>query len=102
MTETDEYQNLSPINGRVLGILFMQTYCITSVLYLGMSRVATNSGVGAIELCFIRTSINFLISIGTVGYSGKHVIKDVPAEKRNYLLARSIAGLIGFTCMIMS
>ena len=85
-----------------MGIVFMQTYNLTSVLYLGMSKVATNSGVGAIELCFFRTSINFLISLVTVKLSGKHVLNDVPVELRKYVFARSVAGLIDFTCIILS
>lgn len=67
-----------------------------------MSKVATNSGVGVFELCFIRTFINFLISLFTVKLSGKHVVRDVPKQLRVLVFARSIAGLIGFTCNILS
>ena len=54
------------------------------------------------DLCFIRTFINLSLSLLTVYNSGKHVIRDVPEEKRGWLFMRCVAGLTGFTCMVFS
>lgn len=99
---SDDFKKQETGNNRVLAIFFMQTYNITSVIYQGMAKVGTNSGVGAVELCFVRTFINFMISLITVKYSGKHVVNDVPKELRKMVFLRSIAGLLGFTCMVLS
>ena len=55
-----------------------------------------------IDLVFIRVCINFLSSLGTVRYSGKHVINDVPRKYWKLLLVRCIAGTLGFTCLVYS
>ena len=61
-----------------------------------------NQGIRVIDLVFIRVCINFLSSLGTVRYSGKHVINDVPKKYWKLLLVRCIAGTLGFTCLVYS
>ena len=63
--------------------------------------MATNSGVDVIDLCFIRTAINFLTCLVTVSVSNQNVF-DVPVEKRLPVLIRCVAGLGAFTCMVYS
>mmetsp|Transcript_15037 Transcript_15037/g.25556 ORF Transcript_15037/g.25556 Transcript_15037/m.25556 type:complete len:139 (+) Transcript_15037:204-620(+) len=67
-----------------------------------MTKVSTNSGADSIDLCFIRTLINFLVSFFNVWYNNKNVIKEVKPELRKPLVIRSLAGLVGFTLMVIS
>ena len=69
---------------------------------MSLARIATNTGINPIDLCFTRTFFNLLIACGTVTYNKKHIIKDVPKEVRFLIFCRSVMGLIGFTCLLIS
>ena len=54
------------------------------------------------DLVWIRVLINFIISLGTVKASGKHVINDLPREMWGILFVRSCSGIVAFTCVVYS
>lgn len=61
-----------------------------------------NQNVHVMDLVFIRVIINFLISLGTVRASGKHIFNDVPRKNWCILLVRCCTGTVGFTCLVHS
>jgi multidrug transporter EmrE-like cation transporter len=72
-------------------------------IYQAIAKETTmHQGIEVIDLVFVRVCINFLSSLGTVRYSGKHVINDVPRKYWKLLLIRCIAGTLGFTCLVYS
>ena len=83
-----------------MAIVYINCFCILSTLFQATSKITTNSGVHVLDLCFVRTFINFLSAIITVSLSGKHPINDVPKHLRNGLLVRTIVGLIGFNAFV--
>lgn len=56
-------------SNRVTAIVFMNLYCFTQVFYLSLAKMCTNAEVNVIDLCFVRTFINFLTAIFTVTIS---------------------------------
>ena len=83
-----------------MAIIYINLFCIFQVLYHALAKVATNNDIDVIDLCFIRTFINFLIACGTVTYSGQHLIHGVPKEMRHVLFIRCMIGVVGFTCLV--
>lgn len=68
-----------------------------------LTKVATaQKHVDVIDLCLVRTAINFLIACLTVSYNNKHVINDVPSNVWGILYFRAFMGLVGFTTMVYS
>ena len=61
--------------------------------------MATNSGVNVIDLCFVRTFINFLTAVVTTSVA-KQKVWAIPEEQRGPLMIRCVIGLIGFTSMV--
>jgi drug/metabolite transporter (DMT)-like permease len=84
---------------RVKAIVFINTYNFTLILYQSLAKMITNSGCDVIDLCFIRTTINFVIALFVVIGTKQDVI-DIPKEHRSLLALRCIVGLIGFTCNV--
>ena len=78
----------------------MNLSCIFQLVYQSLVKVSTNTGINVVDLCFVRTFINFGIACVTVTLAGKHVVKDVPQELRLVVFLRSIAGVMGFTCLV--
>ena len=66
-----------------------------------MAKVSLQSGVNVIDLCLVRTFVNFVLSIFTMGYCKQHPVKDLPSECRFWLEIRSVAGLVGFTTLVI-
>lgn len=58
--------------------------------------------MNVIDLCLIRTAINFLIANLTVRFNNKHVINDVPSNLWGILYFRALIGTIGFTTLVFS
>ena len=65
-----------------------------------MTKVATNTGVHVMDLCFIRTFINLCVACITVKLANKHLVKDVPVSLRGILFFRSVIGIISFTFLV--
>lgn len=82
----------------MLGIIFINTYGITSVVYQGISKMATGTGVDAVELCLIKTLTNLAIASVLVSNAGLNPIKAVPQDLRMTVFLRSIASLVANTC----
>ena len=80
----------------------MNIYAILTVVYQGFAKVATNSGVNPVDLCFIRTFINLCISIFNVILHQKHVLNDLPKAERPWVYLRAFFGFIGFTLLLFS
>ena len=104
LPKEDEFQRVSEgcCSPRTVAIVFMNLYAFTSICYQSFAKVATNNGVNSVDVCLIRTFVNFLVSVYTVTHNKKHVFDDVKPEFRSTLLLRSILGVIGFTLMVFA
>jgi len=80
----------------------MNIYSLLATIYLGLSKIGTNTGINGIDLCFVRSFINFLVACGIVRYNQKHIINDIPVQYRLIVFFRSLMGLVGFTCLLFS
>jgi hypothetical protein len=65
-------------SNRMLGIIFINTYGITSVVYQGIAKMATGTGVDAVELCLFKTLTNLVIASMVVRNTGLHPFKSIP------------------------
>ena len=70
------------------------------MIYQGLTKIGTNSGIHIMDLCFLRTFVNFLTAIFTVTYHNKKPFIDVPKEHRFLVFVRSIVGLLGFNTFV--
>ena len=86
---------------RVMAILFMNINSLTVIVYQSMAKVSIQSGVNVIDLCLVRTFVNFLMSVFTIWYCKQHPVNDLPKECRFWLGIRSVAGLVGFTTLVI-
>ena len=80
----------------------MNLFCLCQVTYSSLAKASTNSGVNAMDLCLVRTMINFTIASITVKICKKHVIKDVQKEAWRRLILRCCLGLISFTTFVFA
>ena len=85
---------------RAIAVLYMNIYCVITVVYYSMTKVCIRSGVEVMDLCFIRTAMLFLVACIQLKLSKKSIIKDVPKDKWVLLISRCLVGLIGFTSII--
>ena len=79
----------------------MNGFALLSTIYTAFARVATNTGVDAIDLCLVRTSGTLLTAIITIIINRKHVINEIPKKFRLLVFVRCILGLIAFTCLLL-
>ena len=66
-----------------------------------MAKISMKSGVNVIDLCLMRTFVNFMIAIFTMIVAKKRPLGDLPSDCRFLLFVRSVAGLIGFTTLVI-
>ena len=79
-----------------MAIIYMNLSAILNVSYWSLAKIGTNSGIHVLDLVLFRNMMNFLVSSVALVYSGKHAIKDVPANLRGVLLLRIAIGMFGF------
>ena len=95
-----KFVNLSP---RSKVIILCNLRCVFGALYHAFAKsVTTEMGVNFLDLCCIRSLINFSVACFNVRVFGKHILKDVPVKYRKLLGLRSIVGLFGFTFIVYS
>ena len=75
--EEKEVKSQEKCTPRVQAVIFMNLFCLCQVTYSSLAKYSTNSGVNAMDLCLVRTMINFTIAGITVRICKKHVINDV-------------------------
>lgn len=80
---------------------FMNIFCLLTIVYQSVAKMATNSGVDPMDLCLVRTFLNFCLSCVTVTWL-KSDICGVPKEDRGLLAFRSLTGIIGFTGLVFA
>ena len=90
------------MSGRAKAIIFMNGFSLLSSLYMVLARIATNTGINAIDLCFVRTTGTFLSACFTVVYNKKNIISGVPTKWRLLVFCRSIMGFVAFTCALLA
>ena len=93
----------SGISNRQKAVIYANLYSIIASVYYAFAKEATmHQDIHVLDLVFIRVCINFIGSWGTVRYSGKHIINDVPKKYWKLLLVRCMIGTLGFTCLVYS
>ena len=101
--EHDGYERVKTggLTPRVKAIIFMNLNSFCVIIYQSMAKITMKSGVNVIDLCLMRTFVNFMIAIITMMVSKKRPLEDLPKESRFLLFVRSFAGLIGFTTQVI-